>query len=71
MKSIAELDETTLRINGIEALNKELGATGAWRFLTMICREPTDYVSVSRRLYKGQNVDEIYERARLIWKKKA
>jgi len=71
MKSITELDETTLRINGIEALNKELGVTGAWRFLTMICREPTDYVSVSRRLYKDQNVDEIYERARLIWKKKA
>ena len=71
MKSINELDGTTLRINGIEALNKALGATGAWRFLSMICREPTDYVSVSRRLYKGQTVDEIYDRACMIWKKKS
>lgn len=71
MKKIKELDEATLRINGIEALNKVLGATGAWRFLSMICREPTDYVSVSRRLYKGQTVDEIYDRARMIWRKKS
>ena len=70
MKNLKQLDDTALRINGIEALNKALGATGAWRFLTMISQEPTDYVSISRRLYKGRTVDEIYDRARIIWKAK-
>jgi len=58
------LTEQELKVSGIEALNKVLGATGALKFLSLLHREPTDYVEVSRRLYQGQTIDEICERAK-------
>ena len=33
------------------------------RFLSLLHCEPTDYVDVSRRLYAGQSIDEIFDRA--------
>jgi hypothetical protein len=39
------------------------------RFLTLIHREPTDYVDVSRRLYEGQTINEIFDRAKAQWPK--
>jgi len=62
------MDDTEIRINGIEALNKALGPAAALRFLTLLHREPTNYVEISRRLYEGQTIDEIFERAREHWK---
>jgi len=62
------MNDTEIKLKGIEALNKSLGTTAALRFLTMLHREPTDYVSVSRRLYEGQSVDEIFVRAKKHWK---
>jgi len=62
------MNDTEIKLRGIEALNKSLGITAAWRFLTMLHREPTDYVAVSRRLYEGQSVDEIFARAKKRWK---
>lgn len=58
------MDDAEIKFKGIEALNKTLGPTGALRFLTLLHREPTDYVEISRRLYEGQTIDEIFERAR-------
>lgn len=63
------MDDTDIRVKGIEALNKILGPTAALRFLTLLHREPTDYVDISRRLYEGQTIDEIYTRAKKQWKK--
>lgn len=63
------LDDTEIKFKGIEALNKSLGPTAALRFLTLLHREPTDYVEISRRLYEGQTIDEIFKRARKHWKK--
>jgi hypothetical protein len=63
------LDEAELRISGIEALNDALGPAAALRFLTLIHREATDYVDVSRRLYKAQTIEEIFERAEERWQK--
>jgi len=63
------MDDAELKIQGIEALNKALGASAALRFLTMLHREPTDYVQISRRLYKGQSIDDIFARAKKHWKK--
>jgi hypothetical protein len=57
------MNDNELRRNGIEALNKALGVSGAFRFLALLHREPTDYVKVSRRLYKRQTVDDIFSRA--------
>ncbi len=60
-------DDAEIRISGIEALNKKLGPAAALRFLTLLNRESTDYVEISRRLYKGQTIDEIFERAKKQW----
>ena len=51
------VNDTELRIKGIEALNRDLGPVLALRFLSLLHREPTDYVDVSRRLYAGQSID--------------
>lgn len=61
------LDDAEIRLRGIEALNKTLGPSGALRFLSLLHHESTDYVDVSRRLYEGQTIDEIFERARKQW----
>lgn len=61
------LDDTEIRFKGIDALNKALGPTAALRFLTLIHRDRTDYVEISRRLYEDQNIDEIFERAEAGW----
>lgn len=61
------MDDTEIRIKGIEALQKSLGSAAALRFLTLLHREPTNYVEVSRRLYAGQTIDEIFARAKQNW----
>jgi len=62
------MDDTEIRIKGIEALNKCLGPAAALRFLTLMHREYTDYVEIPRRLYEGQTIEEIFERAQKHWK---
>ena len=52
-----------------ERLNKALGPSAALRFLTILHREPTDYVQISKRLYKKQSLDDIFERAKKRWKR--
>jgi hypothetical protein len=69
MNATHTMTDSELRVNGIEALNRALGASGALRFLGMIHRDATDYVEVSRRLYEGQTVDEIFDRAKEQWQK--
>jgi hypothetical protein len=68
MENIDVMDDVEIRIKGIEALNQALGPSAALRFLTLLHREPTDYVEVSKRLYEGQTIDEIFERAKRRWK---
>ncbi|GFP35799.1 hypothetical protein HKBW3S43_01587, partial [Candidatus Hakubella thermalkaliphila] len=64
MEKTKIMDDTEIRISGIEALSKALGPATALRFLTLLHREPTDYVEISRRLYEGQTIDEIFDRAK-------
>ena len=61
------MNDTELRISGIEVLYKTLGPTATLRFLALFQREPTDYVEISQRMYQGQTVDEIFERAQAYW----
>jgi len=68
MEKAKIMDDTEIRVSGIEALNKALGPTAAFRFLTLLHREPTDYVEISRRLYEVQTMEGIFERARKHWK---
>lgn len=58
------MDDAEIKFKGIEALNKTLGTAAALRFLTMLHREPTDYVEISRKLYEGQTIEEIFKRAK-------
>ncbi len=65
---MAKMTDTDVRVKGIDALNEALGHANALRFLTLLHREPTDYVQLSRRLYDGQTIDEIFDRAEKNWK---
>ena len=65
------INDTEVRLNGIDALNKALGTTTALRFLTLLHREATDYVKISERLYGGQTIGEIFDRAKRHWKSKS
>ena len=67
-EKVRAMDEAELRVVGIDALNKALGPAEALRFLALFHREATDYVEVSRRLYEGQSVEEIFKRARENWR---
>ncbi len=69
MQQNKQMDDTEIRINGIKALNKALGPAAALRFLTLLHREPTDYVEISRRLYEDQTIEEIFERAEKQWRR--
>ncbi|MEK7399927.1 MAG: hypothetical protein AAB116_23535 [Candidatus Poribacteria bacterium] len=64
-----EMNDSELIISGIEILNKSLGVTNALRFLSLLHNEPTDYVEISQRLYDGQTIEEIFERAKTYWNK--
>jgi hypothetical protein len=68
MASQTVFDDTKIRLSGIDALNRALGRVRALRFMTLIQGEPTDYVQISRRLYKNQSVAQIFERAKSTWK---
>jgi hypothetical protein len=68
MAKIKVMDDSEIRFRGIEALNQALGPTGALRFLSLIQRQSTDYVEISQRLYEGQNLEEIFSRAREQWR---
>ena len=62
------MDEAELRVLGIEALNKALGPAEALRFLALFHHEPTDYVEISKKLYEGQTIEEIFKRAKEHWR---
>lgn len=67
MEITTTIDDAEVRFKGIVALNQALGPVGALRFLTLLHRDRTDYVEISRRLYEGQSIDEIFSRARNQW----
>lgn len=69
MERTETMSDNEIRMNGIEALNKALGPAAALRFLSLLHHEGTDYVAISRRLYDGQTVDEIFERAKKNWQR--
>ncbi len=61
------LNDAEPMVTGIEALNKALGAAYAYRFMTLLHNETTDYVEISRRLYDGHSIDDIFARAKTQW----
>lgn len=63
-----EMDEEELMVRGFEALNRALGPAETLRFLALIHSEPMDYIEISKKIYEGQRVDEIFKRTREHWK---
>jgi hypothetical protein len=64
MSEVGEIDDAEIRARGLDALYKALGPARAHKFLAMFHREPTDYAEISRRLYEGQSIEEIFDRAK-------
>lgn len=58
------MSDAEIKVKGIEVLNKNLGHSAALRFLSLLHKEPTDYVKISKRIYKNQTISEIFDRAR-------
>ncbi len=67
MQETGILNDTEIRMKGIEALNNALGSANAFRFITLLNRDRTDYVEISSRLYEGQTIEQIFDRARAQW----
>ncbi len=63
MAQYRRISDDELRRRAMEVLNQALGPIAAVRLSAMLEREPTDYVEVSRKLYRNETVDEIFERA--------
>jgi hypothetical protein len=68
MADAGTMNDAEIRARGLDALYKALGPAKAHKFLAMFHREPTDYVKISRQLYEGQTVDDIFKRAKRDWK---
>ena len=61
--------DASLKLHGIEVLATALGPSQAIKFLSLMHQDSTDYVKVSRTLYKDQSVDDIFNRAAYNWRK--
>ncbi|WP_251959099.1 hypothetical protein [Nostoc commune] len=61
------MDDTEIRVKGINALYKSLGSAAAMRFLILLHKNPTDYVEISRTIYQDQTIDEIFTRSKQNW----
>lgn len=64
---IKTLNDAEIRVRGIKALHQEFGVAATLKFLALMHQSPTDYVQISRQLYEGQQLDEIFARARQNW----
>ncbi len=58
------LTDKQIKHKGLRVLFRELGEADAIRFLSQISTEKRDYLSVQDALFKGMNVDEIFEKAK-------
>lgn len=61
------ISDTQLRLKALLALKKELGMADTLRFLALVHQNPTDYVEISHQIYAGQQLDEIFARAKQNW----
>ncbi|MGJ3247438.1 MAG: hypothetical protein ACFE0I_15370 [Elainellaceae cyanobacterium] len=62
------LNDDQLRVKALATLKKEFGMAATLRFLALINQSSTDYVEISRQIYEGQQLDEIFSRAKQTWK---
>ena len=53
------ITDTEIKIKGLEALIKTLGEVEAERFISLIMREPFDYMKWQRTLWADKSVVEL------------
>lgn len=58
-----QISDIQVRKKGLSVLFRELGEVDALRFLSQIVHEKEDYMKLQEELFKGMDVDELYERA--------
>ena len=63
------MSDTILLNTGMKALIDKLGNVNAEKFITLIIKEPFDYTKWHSKLYEGMTIDEISDRAMLIYNK--
>ncbi len=61
-----QLADDVLRNKGLVALEKELGAVHAIRFLAMISRQPFDYQKWRQKHFEGLSLAEILKEAKSV-----
>jgi hypothetical protein len=59
-------DKEILEI-GTKALIKEIGYAGYLRFIQQVEQNGTDYLSVQEEIFKGLNLDQLYDKASEHW----
>lgn len=59
-----QMSDLKVKKKGLGVLFKELGEVDAIRFLSQINYEQRDYLELQEELFKGTNVEEIYEKAK-------
>ncbi len=57
------ITDRELRIEGMNALLKALGAVQAERFISLMLREPFDYTKWQRTLWQDKSIREISQAA--------
>ncbi len=62
-------DDREIRQVGIKALTRELGFSGAVRFLRQFAKGEGDYLKIQDRLFEAMHVEEIYTQAEKQHKK--
>ena len=60
--------DTVLRQEGMRILSDNLGLVEAERFISLIIREPFDYIEWQRNLYNDVSIEELCEKANNFWK---
>jgi hypothetical protein len=56
---MANLTDTEIRLNGINALIAALGEVQAERFISLILREPFDYTQWQQKLWLDKSIEEL------------
>lgn len=56
---MANLTDTEIRLNGINALIAALGEVQAERFISLILREPFDYTQWQQKLWLDKSLEEL------------
>jgi hypothetical protein len=68
MEDMKILTENALKEKAFDVLNKALGIAETHRFLTMLHKESTNYVALSRKLFKGKTRKELFNLGKRVWK---